>query len=492
MSLQNFRFVYMHELYTAKKLSGVSLANWLLTLLRELNKTHNVFCYYIVPAEEKLPYESGHRVVVDDFIKELPYVKVLPIHHYAIPPAFEFPPFDLRTVYGIADKELVYDFVLSNRICHNFSLKFSLLRRSTKWNVALDPLVISHYTETSIDDRLPTLGSFAGQTGVTASMTVCPTIVMNEYDRQDALKMARERLAPSIYRNVAKNIHVSKACISSDELDADFPSFEKQRQDRLASGKINVFHGGSLEPKRHLPDMVEAVKKVREAGQNVEFVNYTQVDKSMGQQFEEYEWFKFKANTMREQYVRSFGEGDILWMGADYEGTGIAYMEAIRSGMIPLALRNVWTSDRLGRDYPFFIDSLAELDKMLLYMVKNFAEIKSKYQKILIDKMDEWTTPVVAEEFMNLSSKLILENRNYNQGVVKKNFARQFLEKALETTPDTIELYDMYERMKGVTVKGLDFRWVTLNALRAMMIDLGFEDLCDGEKIIMRRNGTSV
>lgn len=409
-------------------------------------------------------------------------MKLLPVHHSTIP-KLEHPPFDIKMIYGIDDKNIACDFVLSNKTVHNVSLQFSLTKREGRWNVPVYTPVVNHFTETSMDDRLPLLGSPAGECGIASSMSCCPTIVMNQYDADNAIDVCRRKLSGSDIKKAMQNLYVSKACMNSEDVDKNFDEYELKRKERLASGKINVFHGGSLEPKRHIPEMYKAVKKLWEGGAKISFVNVTPAAENP---WDVAEWFDFRPKTFHKEFLSYLGDGDIFWMAADYEGTGISSMEAVRSGMIPIAIKNTWIVDRLGEDYPFYA-SITQIPKMLSYMMKNFEAIKKEWQPKLIDRMSMWTTPEVAKDFVEIAKKIIENARKKNDYWITKNFAYPFLVKALSDNPEVVSIKEVFERMTKSTDKGLDFKWVTLPAIRLMMISLGYEDDCNSEEFMMRK-----
>lgn len=469
------RVLFLWELYTSKDLSGISMNNNMHAVLEGLNRTEPHFCEWIVPREKgELSWDDAY------FAK--PYIRTQPVGPTTILP-YDHPSLEPDMFPALSPKKgrVLFDYVLNQRYLHGAALKLAFTVPPGKWYQQIEVPVINYVTETSLDERLPMMREEAGQALLASSMAVCPTFVMNEYDRDEVLRIARRYLAPSLVDRVLAQIHVIRACVEHPAIDARRPEMEVKRSERRQlEGKVVVFHGGSLENKRHLGNGAKLVQVLTEKGFPVRGLFLTQHTPTKNPFAEQ--GVELRIGIKHGPYLDALHEGDVLFCAADYEGTGLAYMEAIRAGQIPVVTNETWIKTRLPKDYPFIAKNWDDFEVKLAYVVRNFEEVRDAWQQKLIAHLDPWGMVDVARAYAEAVEKVMVPVRERNLELVQRiSPAFGLLKQSVEEEKwERIEELDVvYKAMQNRSRADMDFKWVSPLAIRWMLMALGYKDLCD-------------
>jgi len=476
------RFLYDHYFYASKSIHGISSFSLIRSLAhgcRRLGET--VAIDYAAPkvAKDSIQWDADDLRGCGLFPHELGPSKM---------PREPYPFFEPEYVRFIRDKNYAADFLLTKTYAHVPSLCTLQHTLASKWELFLPLPIINYFTETTLDDALCKWGlneDYAAGS-IALSAACCPMFVLNPFDIQEVRRLIRRYLSSSLVGKALENIHVVPPSFEADYIDSQIPLWEAERRERRLSGRINVFHGGAVDPKRHVTDLVNAVEEVRRTGADVHVHLVTQTS----QKFEQ-PWVHCVNNCSGRDYIDQFGKGDILWMAADYEGTGLGYMEAMRSGMIPICNEKaLWVVHRMPGGYPFFFRNFSsEHHLMLGAMVKRFAEFKDSWQPEIIAKAGEWSSEPVARTFLDTAAKVIKPYTESNIETAKRCFAFKFLRTADERglLPERVTLADVLPIMTSVTDKEFPFEWVGHRGIKYMLQALGYSDTCESSEIIMER-----
>lgn len=407
---------------------------------------------------------------------------------------WEWPPITVRMMDPFLPKrgKVLFDFVLSEKYLHSATLAAPFHIRAGQWRQAIEIPIVTWIDETTLGRRNPQLGLDGSIGLLAASAMTGPILVLNDYDLDEVERVLRQTLTPAWVKVILERSHVVRPTADLSRIDARFDRYEQERTQRAEMGKTTVFHGGSLgEGARRVPIIADAIETLRAEGVNVEGRFKTQHRRGnapdLVRRMEHCGTVEMEV--FHDRYVESFGEGDILYMGVEYNGTGIGYMEGIRSGMIPLAIDEVWTRDRLPDHYPFIVkpDQVTEALRM---MIGRLPQIREQWQQKLRGALHPFTPQETARSFTDALSAILEPVRERNLDVVtdvKPPFSllqAAVMEKAWTKVEGTGMLY---EAMRVRSKKDTNFKYVTPMSLRLMMIALGYVDVCDGPDLHMTR-----
>jgi len=474
------RILFEHFMYSSDDLEGISLFNTYKAIVEGCKRLQEpLIAYYAAPRETRSPDVKGRIDWSPKRMQDLGFTP-LPVGTPYMPRT-TYPYFQEEFVKLVRDKEFAIDAVWTCNYPHTASLQTLQHSLVSKWDVECPLPIINYFMETTLDADLFQMryDEIAGSIAMSAACT--PMAVMNLFDRIEIYRLARKYLSPAMVKKVQENSFVLPPGFDTETIDGNIGVYELERQARRDTGQINIFHGGANDKKRHISSLINAVKEVRKKGIDCHVYLTTQ-----NKWKSEEDWVHIQENCVGDDYINSFGNGDLLWMASDYEGTGIGYMEAVRSGMIPLCNRNaLWVKDRIPSSYPVWFDNpdnVGNIAVLLAGVIKKFDEIKDSHQRNLIDSMSPFSLKCVAGDFVYLTQKAIIPQVEKNEEIARSCFAFQFLQYAesklvgRRVTPN-----EVYEAMTAETEKQMDFKWVGVRGLRYMLMSLGFKDTYEEE-----------
>ena len=462
---------------TCKDLSGISHWNALRDMLRGLNRdSPTAVCEWAVP------WRQGSITWPQDYFAD-PWIRTHPCLPDKIA-TFDHPPIGHDAIEPFLPRkgEVLIDFLLNRNMLHSPAIANAFYVPPNRWYQQIEVPVVTWYTETALDVRLPTLATKWGLVQTAASVATTPTIVLNDYDRDYLLEIVEEH-GPRSTGDISRNVYVVNPVADLDQVDKLLVDFEREREKRAGTKKVVLFHGGSFESKRRLGVADDVIHEIN--GLTGRFLSQKDTKRNP---FGEQVWLT--ADVRHNDYVKSFGEGDVLFVGTEYEGTGLAYVEAIRSGMIPVVYDAPWMVSRLPRDYPFKCKTKEDLALMLRQMVEGLPEIKAEWQAKLIEAMNPFTPAVAAIQFQLAIDEIMFDVREKNFAVVRKvQPAYDLLAQAVgEEQWEEIDGFEMlHKAMYDRSKKKVWFRYVTPLALRWMMLDLGYDDTNELEFAMVKK-----
>ena len=373
-----------------------------------------------------------------------------------------------------------YDFVLNNKYEHTASIPTAMISAPGRFQIVLEHPVVTLQGETCVDSRLPHLSCDAGKAMTLSSLMTGPVIVLTEQDRKAVVDGASV-LSPVLRAKMKERVHILPPPVDYGLIDSRAEHYATHRKRRSDVGSVNVFHGGSLEGKRHLGDMVKAVSKVNTIlPTSVKFVITTQKDSGGRSPYND-PVVEYRDRIGRDSFLNALKDGDILWCGSDYEGTGLAYMEAIRSGMIPIFIDAPWIRERIPADYPYVVKNLDNLAKVLMHVIKNMDEARVVAESLREYQGEDWSAANSARCFDRVMGPYTQAWREKNFDIIRGQFWVELLRNGLDrnSQPKSVSLADAHKFMAKESNKGEKLSFVKDYALRTAMLGLGYEDTCD-------------
>lgn len=485
------RAMAVMEMYTSDDLSGVSMVNTTMDLFKALaDDGRRHYAQLIVPPR------GGTYTWPDGFFSR-PYCCAIEIGD-EYPLNSDSPPISARLGKAInpGRGKILYDYVLNEKFFHTSTLSMSLYTAPSKWRQVFDVPVVNWLWESTLDDRLPLHATDGALSLLAAGTWVSDTFVMNDYDVDEFARQMRRFLpADRLETYLAEHTHVLRAGFDVESIVSRREEYDAARAARREDDPTLVLmHGGSFERKRRLPFGARATEKVREKeGRPVRMLLTTQHGPGGhgGAGILEERGAEVRCNVGRRQWLDWLGDGDLVYVGAEYEGTGLAYMEAILSGMLPVGFAETWISTRLPADYPLLVDTEREFEKALVRAVDEYDALKDEWHDRLVESLKPFDSIEVARGYDEVTRKLV-------DGVWEKNLhtarttqpAYGILEKAVDAEglteiDDALQVYDLLTKHSD---KGAEFHYVTPLALNWMLRALGFTDCADRPGLHLTRS----
>jgi len=385
------------QLYSASNLFGVSMVNYLYDLVSVVNAVRDdVHWWFGVPETSDVVRWSAEDFAGLDRVTVFPVLPNGGANRSTVRDGFagvDYPFYSRECLRLFADlpRYLQFDVVLSN-----FYTAQTVPALQASYPPAYhyllpkvgQPTVINLLTETWLDKSLSQLCAPAGRQAVVFSAAASDiNLVLTRADADELVLEARKLLAPALARSL-------RPLVQRPVLDsAKVPVFERP------VGRRTFFHGGTLEAKRHVRELVEHVGRLA-AVCDVRLLNTTQLQTAPAWTEGRLSYLEMRTGCNRLHYLEALADGDFCLCMVDYEGTGLGYTEAILSGMTPVWLRRPWNVGRLPDDYPFFCRGKAEMHQAMHFCAtsperaKELGKQAVEYVRKLYDKESqglEWS-----------------------------------------------------------------------------------------------------
>jgi hypothetical protein len=475
------RILLVFELYSSNDVLGISMVN---TTMDIVKATEGQAFWYVV-----FPQKGGKMVWDESYFEQFKNLKILPIGPDRIMPACDHPPLDpgiYEHLYPMKFYDRCYDVILNQRYCHSAEIDMmTFLPKARYYNPVKVP-VVTYFTESWQDKRLPKLKELSCQVSIAIAALFGKVMTMTEFDREALMDVVKTYFSYSAQNEVLKNMAIVPPAVRWELVDQYLPEYEAARAERRKRKIINIFHGGTFEGKRRLPMLAWVVKKMNDRGKtNVNLVLKTQVTNKVS----EFEGLaQIEYGVTRPRFLKSLGDGDIGACLSEFEGTGLAYLEMARSGMPMVFWDEKWLGGRLPDGYKYVVHGESELETMLWLMVNNYDEALEESKKLIAHQDSMFGTKNVAEKMMGFFKKAVDEVREGERKHVKKLLGWEIIRDA--TLPDVFNLDFAYDYMKAGSRKGFDFRkMLKPSALRRLLIEYGYRDLCNDDTPIFKKKG---
>jgi hypothetical protein len=482
------RILFEHPIYSSDKLTGISMFNMYRSVVQGCRKIGQpLVAYYAAPRLTKRPWEKKTPIEwTDAEMRDFGFIP-LPIGGGKFAINVLYTKLEPEFINLFRDQSFCADAAWIGTYVDALSLQIQQHAPMSRWVIPQQLPIINYWTETTIDRALGPMSTDEVAGTIAMGAAAVPTAVMNSFDLKDLNRITSKYLSPSMKLKAMSQAFIVPPAFDASKIDSKFEFYERSRATNLIGDSVTIFHGGSKESKRHVDDLVSAVELVRQWGANVSVHLTTQ-----GKIEFDKPWVTVKSDCNGDDYINSFGEGDFLWMMADYEGTGIGYMEAVRSGMMPICnSKALWVKDRVPKDYPVWVENPGNHEavaKLLFALWKGKNQLKSQWQAKLIASMDPWSDVAVAKAFINGTHASIKEPKKANEELVKSNFGYQFLLKAVEKgdLPERVDLDGARAAMTRNTDSAMPFDWIPNRALRTMLETVGWNDTYEEQLVFAK------
>jgi len=480
---RGLRAVVIPDLITSAELTGMSTFTSIKHLYDGLERAGlRQFVEWLIPSDK-------NHVTWDDSWFDEPWINTRP-WLFPYEPMYDYSGFSPATLEPFLPKrgDVVADYVLNIRPLHSAEIASAFQPSQSQWVQTVELPVISWVIDSPLDPRTPAMRTRASEALFCASALQGPMIFMNEIDRDEYYRMLLRYLHPGVVGGL--DMAVVNPTADFATIDDQYAEIMGHRFARRKRGVTTVFHGGSGEGKRRLPFIIEAVDELRAAGHSVEAVFKTQWKQTRKPPFrlaEDHD-FSVEYQVGHDRFVESLWEGDIAYIGAEYEVTGLSYMEAIRAGQLPLVFDAQWMHNRLPAQYPFVTEDKTEAKLMLREMVTDFDDLITKWHEQLIFALDPFSELFVAGEFDRTVRRMLEPAHARNlEYVQKQNPGYNLLAWAVkeEQWPTITDPEVLWEAMSNRSEKRVNFKYVRPLALRLMLMTLGYGDTLDGPGLRM-------
>jgi hypothetical protein len=477
----NLRVLFIPELYSSNRLDGISMVNNTLDLARAT--IGQVFWYFVVPPEKDSDFEPMTTALPSNVslvtVGPRRFEPSLPMN---LPPNEEL----VRWLVENA-KDHLFDLVLNQKYNYSSDIKMLLYQRDMMWRCASDVPVVTYYTEAGDDKDNPFLFEEFSIMSVVAGLVSGSVVVLNDCDKKSFLNLANKYLSSSTIRQKWDRLRVVRPILDWSQVDRRASDYVCQRDARRKTGVIHLFHGGTFEGKRHIPEMVDLIEKLFSSGLDARLVLKTQwtEERASGKNFPARVLAEY--GVMRERYLETLGDGDILLCTPNYEGTGLAYMEAVRSGQIPVFLNRPWIRERVPEWYPYFAGSVDSMGKVIHHIIGNLDEARVHAKRLVLHWEPMFKASFVAKDLLRLFETLVSEVRTNEEAKVRKFFYFDAIRKFCESNDD----FTLSEYMKKVRDYA-ESRRINPNSfgksyMRRAALVCGFEEDCSCTEPRFRR-----
>jgi hypothetical protein len=469
------RVLMLTQLYTSKKFTGISMVNYFRDLISSVRRVSapGEFHWTIgVPSTHEFIQWSERELCTHDDISVLPILARDTVNRSKFRDGFAGQVFPWLSAemfkFFASDDYFNFDIVLSNYYYANcVPAMYSVSAVSHKFKFTpkvVPPAIVNLLSETGEDKNLPVLDTDIGRNCIVNGILVSYlTVVLNRLDRDWAMKVLKERCSFSFVRRQDIR-HIPPP------VDLEVIPVPERPEERVV-----FFHGGSFEGKRHINVLVDAVRSLAGKG-GARLLLATQFFADEVPEWARQSHVDLYTGVNREAYLNLFKDGDFLLCAADYEGTGLAYMEAIASGMTPVIWSRPWIAERIPLDYPFICESESDFRAAIGYCAVNPAEAKAKGRQA-VEHIRKMYDPVAYGNTWAELLRAVFDMRvDHTRQAVGDHFLVRLAKKALEgkgRVPKQEFLRLMEMSAEKFAVKDFESMWPFL---RAALLAHGFSE----------------
>jgi hypothetical protein len=378
-----------------------------------------------------------------------------------------------------------YDVILNQRYCHSAEIDMIKYMPKTRYFYPVNLPIITWFTESWNDKRLPKLREFSSKLSISISGLFGKVVTMSEFDKECLIEFAKTYFSFSAQNKLFNNTIVIPPAVRWDFIDSNSNRYLNERKIRRSKNIFNIFHGGTLEAKRRLPLIGRVVKNMNNRGKiNVNLILKTQAEKR-DKKLENVANIEYGVN--RQRFIESLGEGDIGICLSEFEGTGLAYLEMARSGMPMIFWNEKWLNGRLPNDYKYLVKSEKDLETALWLIIKNYDEALKESERLVKFQDKIFDAKIVAGKMFDLFNSAVNEVRNSEREYVRKMLGWNIIKNSIGKMPESFTIDFVYDFMKKNSRKGFDFKKILgPMALRRLLLEYGYVDLCDNEYPIFK------
>lgn len=438
------------QAYSANHITGISMMSFMMDVIQMVNVVRqDVNWFFCVPETAESIKWSPEDFAHLDRVELLPLLSTAQVGRGSDGFDIDFPFYSPKLFKFFDDKKIhKMDVLMSGfftaQVVPCMQSEYSPLDHYMIPRVE-PPVVVNLFLETWVDkalDQLDTpIGKICGLSSILASGL---SIVLTKADLSAIKEVAKEYLAPSQIRRM--DIRQAIPAVNIDKV----PVYDRP-DDRCV-----FFHGGTFEAKRHLKFLLPEIGKIRAIVPNVETLITTQWD-HVPKWAADLGFLNTVLSCNRKMFHQKLADGDFLLCYIDYEGTGLAYTEAILSGMTPIIMAKPWNEGRFDRDYPLMCHTESEFVQKMAFCAKHPAQAKEYGAKFVGDYRQKMSSKVQGEFWSKVIDDAfqIRLDRTLKRMKQKRHFFMPILEKVIPSMPAQFSGQELINSVvKGST--GLD------------------------------------
>ena len=363
--------------------------------------------------------------------------------------------------------------------------------RSERYSNEIDVPIVSFLHETGVDRAHRHLNEPAYALSILSSVVVFEMVfVFNEADKKWLKDLAYRYLSSSMYREVVrKPVEVVRPLFDEDEFTDDmYEESVKARVKRLREeGDVYLFHAGSLEAKRRL-DIV--YRKIKQTGLGRLKMLLCISNDARKPWLDDYEVVKFYRGLDRTSFLKKFAEGDVGLCLSKYEGTGIANIEMMASGMPMIVWREMWNIDRVPKGYPWIVSGDSQLLAMLQYVsgldgnLSEYVELSARVREFAVANFGRSEGKRIGR-LLETAADMYCEKLD-EKAILLGDLVRD----VAESLHGDVYIDDVYDEVAGMSRSGnrnVVRNWLPTVLLKQLMRKFGYVDIGGFGEVLFRK-----
>lgn len=281
------------------------------------------------------------------------------------------------------------DFVINRKFLHTPMLAYHLLPSPSRWYPSLTKPVVTWWSETQADRAKPLLQTTEAAVLTMAMLQSGRTVVTSQFDKTFTTDWVRKQPGGAlVLANIIANLAVVPAPVATESLAKRRRFYEGLRHSRRReNGELVLLHAGTLQAKMHHKDAIAAVEKCFAMGRKVRMEVLTQNDVKPVAEGR----LTLTPNLDRRGWLKAADRGDLFYCGSDYEATGLALVEAVATGMLPIVRPMPWIESRIPKSYPLVAKTPDQLAMALAMATENFDGLRDRW-------LPEWDKTLEAND----------------------------------------------------------------------------------------------
>lgn len=463
------RVLYIPEMYSSRKLTGISMVNNVLDMVRRT--VGRVYWYFVVP-----PEDSDFELISE----KLPNLEFLHFGPKKFKASLAEPPTNELIEY-LCSGGFLFDVVVTQKYAYSLQIKNMLFRKDMMWLCATDMPVVNFLTETGNDPDMLNLQQDSTILSILGGLAGGHTIVLTDIDKKWLLGHARKWFSPWQVSQMLDRVHVVRPCVDWSLVDARRKQYDLERAVRLKTGEIHLFYGGVFEARKHVPQVADAMLALRKRGLPVKFIVKTMAEEGRVAKkgWVNYEGVEIEFRVDRQRYLDTLGQGDVLVSASDYYGTGLALMEAVRSGMVGVFLDRPWIRERVPDDYPFMAGSMESMEKKLWAIARDIQWARSEGRKLEERWGELFSADVAADNMYRVLNGVVSESAAADSKKVRRFYAFDPIQKFCALAGESFTMDELAEGAKRFS-RSSSFNVLSLGTryIRKAVAQCGFVDDC--------------
>ena len=183
---------------------------------------------------------------------------------------------------------------------------------------------------------------------------VAPVAVFNAVDIRYLHQCLDDLLSPSLSEHAKKQITLLRPYVHAGAVE----SFRRNTCG-VQQRTLTFLHAGTLSDRKRVYLLIEALEKARHRFPEIKLIIVTQWGEISPTFYRP--WIEVILRANRDTFFRQLSRSDVFFCGAEYEGTGLSYVQMAEAGLVGIFIDAEWLKDRLPSGYPWLVPEEAKL-----------------------------------------------------------------------------------------------------------------------------------